>query len=94
MTGTVLSATSAVRHFSDYLNRVAYRGEVFILSRGGQPLAELRPLPAGRRLGDLPGMVQGLPPLAADDDEAFEADVSAIRKAAGGEKKGLRNPWA
>ena len=48
---TTLSVTEMVRGFSDYVNRVAYRGERFILVKGRKPVAELRPLPAGRLLG-------------------------------------------
>ena len=46
-----LSVTEAPRHFAEYINRVVYRGESFVLVRGNTPIAELRPLPAGRRLG-------------------------------------------
>ena len=43
-----LSVTDVVQNFSDYVNRVAYRGEAFLLVRGGKPLAELRPTAPGR----------------------------------------------
>ena len=36
------SVTDVSRHFSDYLNRVAYSGDRFILVRGGKPLVELK----------------------------------------------------
>jgi antitoxin (DNA-binding transcriptional repressor) of toxin-antitoxin stability system len=47
-----LSLTEVVRGFSEYVNRVAYRGERFILLRGRKPIAELRPIPTGLRLGE------------------------------------------
>ena len=39
-----LSVTEVARHFAEYINRVAYRGECFVLMRGNKPIAELRPL--------------------------------------------------
>jgi antitoxin (DNA-binding transcriptional repressor) of toxin-antitoxin stability system len=85
----VLSVTEVVRNFADYINRVAYRGESFVLLRGSKPVAELRPLPAGTRLGDLPGIVASLPRL--DDAQAFASDLDAARaEIAGGE---LVDPW-
>jgi antitoxin (DNA-binding transcriptional repressor) of toxin-antitoxin stability system len=40
-----ISATEAVRSFSELMNRVRYRGESFIVERGGKPICEI--LPAG-----------------------------------------------
>jgi len=60
-----VSATEAVRNFSEILNRVRYRGETFVIERGGQPICELRPatpLAAGVRsigTGRLAARVQG-----------------------------------
>jgi antitoxin (DNA-binding transcriptional repressor) of toxin-antitoxin stability system len=39
-----LSATRAARHFSDLLNRVVYRGETFVVERGGQPICRIAPI--------------------------------------------------
>lgn len=88
----ILSVTEVVRNFSDYVNRVAYRREVFILRRGRQNIAELRPVPSGRRLGDLPAIIAGLPSLDEADLEAFSEDVSKSRS--GLKKEVLRDPWA
>jgi len=46
----MLTVTEVVRHFAEYLNRVAYRRESFVLIRGNKAIAELRPLPTGKRL--------------------------------------------
>jgi prevent-host-death family protein len=40
-----ITATEAARTFSDLLNRVLYRGEVFVVERGGQPVCRI--VPAG-----------------------------------------------
>lgn len=73
------SVTDVIRNFSDYLNRVAYRGERFVLIRGGKPVAELSPVPAGTRLGDLSAVLRSLPRLSAEEAGAFEADLEAAR---------------
>ncbi len=84
-----LTVTEVVRHFADYVNRVAYRRESFVLVRGTRPVAELRPLPAGKRLGDLPGLLRSLPRL--EDAAEFAADIEAARDGIG--HAGLVDPW-
>lgn len=92
MTAITLTVTDAVRHFSDYVNRVVYRHESFLLCKGNKPVAELRPVPGGRRLGDLPGIIRSLPHLSKEDAKTFAADLDTARQAlATGE---LRDPWA
>ena len=88
---TSLSVTEMVRGFSDYVNRVAYRGERFILLKGRKPMAELRPLPAGRLLGELDAVLRSLPALTDAEAEDFAADIEAAR--AGLPQEGLRDPW-
>ena len=91
MSAKVLTVTEAVRNFSEYINRVAYRHEAFVLRKGRKPVAELRPLPHGRRLGDLPSILRAVPHLSRTDVAAFANDVDAARTdLAAGE---LRNPW-
>jgi len=92
MPAQVLSVTEAVRHFSDYVNRVAYRREAFVLRRGKTVLAELRPVPSGRRLGDLPGLLAALPALSESDAQAFVDDIHKAQASL--PKEGLRDPWA
>jgi len=87
--GEALTVTEVVRHFADYVNRVAYRRESFVLVRGSKPVAELRPLPAGRRLGDLPGLLATLPRL--DDAGEFGADLDAAREELS--RGELVDPW-
>jgi len=38
-----ISATKAARSFSELMNRVRYRGESFIIERGGRPICEILP---------------------------------------------------
>lgn len=73
------TVTEVLRNFSDYINRVAYRGERFVLLRGGRPVAELTPLPSGTRLGDLPDLLESLPRLSPEEAEAFAGDLDRAR---------------
>lgn len=41
---TTISATEAARSFSDILNRVRYRGETFIIERGGDAICSIAPV--------------------------------------------------
>jgi len=64
MSVKTLTVTDVARHFSDYVNRVAYRNERFILRKGRRIMAELRPITAGRSLGELPDIISSLPRLS------------------------------
>jgi antitoxin (DNA-binding transcriptional repressor) of toxin-antitoxin stability system len=86
------SVTEVARHFADYINRVAFRGERFTLMRGNKPVAELRPVPAGRRLGELPGLLASLPRLSPEDAAALADDLEAARQEMA--EQPLRDPWA
>ena len=37
----IISATEAARSFSELLDRVYYRGETFVIERGGEPVCEM-----------------------------------------------------
>ncbi|HXV62255.1 MAG TPA: prevent-host-death protein [Vicinamibacteria bacterium] len=62
-----LSATEASRNFSEIMNRVKYRGETFVIERGGEPICEVRPATPSRFTGaDLAALLRSLPRV--DDD--------------------------
>jgi antitoxin (DNA-binding transcriptional repressor) of toxin-antitoxin stability system len=92
MATQVLTVTEAVRHFSEYVSRVAYRHETFVLRKGRKAVAELRPLPSGRRLGDLPALLRALPHLSQEDAVTFERDMDGARSEL--DNGELRDPWA
>lgn len=70
---TTIPATEASRNFSALLDAVE-RGEAITITRGGRPIAHIRP--AKPRTGrDLRLALEALPPL----DESFEADIDAAR---------------
>ena len=74
-----VTVTQVARNFAEYVNRVAYRRESFTLVRGKKPLAELRPLPTGARLSELPGLLASLPRLTEVEAGEFAADLDASR---------------
>ena len=59
-----ISATAAARRFSDLLNRVYYKGEEFVIERGGQPICRIVPVQRKRFTGaDLARLWPKLPKL-------------------------------
>ena len=86
-----LTVTEVARHFAEYINRVAYRGECFVLVRGNKPIAELRPLPAGKRLAELPALCTSLPHLSSTDAAQFAADLTVAREALA--RVEVHDPW-
>jgi antitoxin (DNA-binding transcriptional repressor) of toxin-antitoxin stability system len=66
-----ISATQAARTFSELMNRVRYRGESFIVERGGKPVCEILPaLPAKFGGAELANLLRTLP---KPDDEYLAA---------------------
>ncbi len=86
-----LTVTEMARHFAEYLNRVVYRGECFVLVRGNKPIAELRPLPAGKRLAELPALFASLPHLSATDAAELADDLTAAREVLA--RAEVPDPW-
>ena len=86
-----LSVTEMARHFAEYINRVAYRGESFVLVRGNKPIAELRPLPTGKRLAELPALLASRPHLAPTEAGQFADDLRAAREALA--RVEVHDPW-
>lgn len=74
---TDITATEAVRHFSELLNSIKYRRDRFTIIRGGKPAAALVPAEEAvpeRVMGELSGIFKALPRLAPNDT-SFERDV-------------------
>ncbi len=82
---TRLTVTEAVRNFSEILGRVRFKGERFVLLKGGKPVAELGPAGAVGPvpLGELPAVLKGLPHLEPGDADRFAIDLETGRKAVG-----------
>ena len=62
-----MSATEASRTFSEILNRALYRGESFLIERGGKPVCEIKPAALSRfTVADLADLMKILPPIDKD----------------------------
>ena len=80
---TTISATEAVRNFSEILNNIRYRSDHYTVIRGGKPAAAIVPAEETvreRPLSDLRGIMKALPQLDRDDT-AFADDLLAVAKA-------------
>jgi len=81
MTKTI-TATEAVRKFSEILNSIKYTGNEYTIIRGGKPVATIRPAETYAKeltLGDLTALVKSLPALG-DEAERFKKDIGQARK--------------
>jgi len=85
---THVSATQAVRTFSDLLNRIRYRGEEFVVERAGEPVCRMTPAAAPGRLtlGELASLLREIPKT----DAGYASDV---RRAVRGQGRLPRSPW-
>jgi len=61
-----ISATDMARNFADVVNRVRYRGEEFLIEKGGEAVARLGPLEAPPPLGTLRDLVRLVEKLGPD----------------------------
>lgn len=86
-----LNVTEFVRNFAEYINRVAYRGERYLLIRGGREVAAVHPVPEGRALAELPGLLAALPRLSAEEAEELGRDLERARMDLGDSES--RDPW-
>ncbi len=76
---TRISATDAVRSFSEILNRIRYRSEEFVIERGGQAVCRMTPATLPRRITgrELASLLPELP----RPDRAFAKDVeNAVKR--------------
>jgi antitoxin (DNA-binding transcriptional repressor) of toxin-antitoxin stability system len=74
-----VTATELGRNLADYLNRVMYRGESFVVQRGGRAIAELRPTAKGVRGADFLARYPSLPHLTPEEALVLEQDIERAR---------------
>lgn len=75
-----ISATRAVREFSEVINTIEFKGTEYIIKRGGKPIASLKPIDKKthfQTLGDLKILLKKLPRLDEELD-SFAADLEDI----------------
>lgn len=86
-----LSVTEAVRQFSDLINRVYYRGESVILTKGNKAVVKINPIKEKPKstLKTLRKVIDSLPHLSQEEADLFEKDIEEGRKMLLPPK----NPW-
>lgn len=83
-----MTSTEVARRFGDVLAAVKYGGESILVTKNGEPVAELRPF------GEVPtctlrSFVERWESGAADTDEAFADDLAAVNA----RDQPAENPW-
>ena len=77
-----ISATRAVRDFSEVLNTIKFKGVHYIIERGGRPIASMKSIDEkidSMTLGELKTLLKKLPRLEEELD-AFASDLEEISK--------------
>ena len=75
-----ISATRAVRDFSEVLNTIKFKGVHYIIERGGKPIASMKSIDEkidSMKLGQLKTLLNNLPRLEEELD-AFASDLEEI----------------
>lgn len=70
-----VSITEAARNLSEFVNRVAYRGERYFLVRGKRQVAELRPVVQPVTRSDWPALLGACPGLDAREAKSYLSDI-------------------
>ncbi|MCP4628023.1 MAG: hypothetical protein GY850_31565 [bacterium] len=77
-----ISATRAVRDFSEVLNTIKFRGVHYIIERGGKPIASMKSIDDKLdplTLDDLKELLKKLPKLE-EELETFASDLNEISR--------------
>lgn len=85
-----ISATDAARSFADVVNRVRYRGEEFLIEKGGVPVARLGPVGLPRSAGTVRDLVRLVEKLGSDPGFADQLDEIIAQD---NQPLGSQNPW-
>ncbi|MEW6410277.1 MAG: type II toxin-antitoxin system Phd/YefM family antitoxin [Nitrospirota bacterium] len=75
-----ISATEAVRRFSELLNTIKFKGNHYIILRGGKPVASMVPVEVsskGHTIGEIKELLKKIPRLG-DEANLFEIDLREI----------------
>ncbi len=77
-----ISATRAVRDFSEVLNTIKFKGAHYIIERGGKPISSMKSIDEKidpMTLDDLKALLKKLPRLEEELD-AFASDLEEISR--------------
>ena len=83
-----ISATVAARTFSELLSRVRYRGESFVVERGGEAVCRI--VPAGPPKCTVADLIRVLEAAPRPDEEYLQTVRSLSKR----QPKAGRGPWA
>ncbi len=89
-----ISATRAVRDFSEVLNTIKFKNAHYIIERGGKPVASMNPINEKSdrmTLGQLKSLLKKLPKLGEELD-AFASDLELATQSQPPMPTG--EPWA
>jgi antitoxin (DNA-binding transcriptional repressor) of toxin-antitoxin stability system len=77
-----ISATQAVRDFSEVLNTIKFKGTHYVIERSGKPIAAMKPIDKDANQATLTELKRILKMLPGLDEELdyFAADLADIRK--------------
>jgi prevent-host-death family protein len=76
-----VTVSEAARGFSDLINRVHYRNESALLTKGGKPVAKIVPVASGAKTGqELAAHWTTFPHLSAAAADSFSDDLALARK--------------
>lgn len=80
---SAVTATEAVRSFSELLSNIRYRGDRYTILRGGRPVATMGPAEASaapRTLAELSAVIRALPGLDPEDTTFADDVVAAVSR--------------
>ncbi len=90
MSSRTISATDAARNFADVVNRVRYRGEEFVIEKGGEAVARLSPIGVPRAAGTVGDLMRLVEALGGDSGFADQLDEIIARD---NQILGPETPW-
>ena len=74
-----LTVTKAIRNFSDIIGRIRYKGESFLLTKGGIVVARLGPVDRGIKAKELVDLWKEIKHLYPESAEDFSKDLANSR---------------
>jgi len=74
-----LTVTKAIRNFSDIIGRIRYRGESFLLTKGGTAVARIGPVDRGIKAKELAPLWKEIKHLSPESAKDFSKDLANSR---------------
>ena len=75
----VISVTEAVRNFSDIIGRIRYKGESFLLTKGGTLVARIDPVNRNVKAKEIIPLLRKIPHLTPESAKEFAKDLKKSR---------------